>query len=379
MDFGKPAMAVSIVAIIVAAAGVGLAFQSLTAVQDEQKAVRQLVEEQLKAAQQKVADVEARNKLIEAARREGSVTYYGPADTAHWINTIVPAFQKEYPFINFNYVEIAPTQSWARLTSEYQGGVRSADLFQTTVPKVREATRLGMATAYRNPYASLYPKGLVDPDYGYPFNLGGPWVIAYNTNLVKESEAPKKWDELADPKWKGQIVWGQNPITLGGGGIGPLELRGQFGEQWWSTWSKGLAANKPVFTGSMSQAYNLVLRGEYKLGTVYGNDVLSQKPGTPVAIAWTNPVVVIPNWTFLVSNAPHPNAAKLFLEWLASPAGQLAVANTGRLAVLPTLEHPTALKNVLPRGIEAVANKFPDVYDNPDKYVAEFKTIFGIP
>jgi iron(III) transport system substrate-binding protein len=99
---------------------------------------------------------------------------------------------------------------------------------------------------------------------------------------------------------------------------------------------KGLLANKPTLETSDSLALSLVGQGQAAITvTGYGDYAGLKAKGAPVAWVWMNPVVAAPFYGALIKNAPDPATAKLFEQYLLSPAGQIVFEQTGALSLVP--------------------------------------------
>src|SRR3989304_9325772 len=157
-------------------------------------------------------------KLSAAAKKEGALVWY----TAMAIDTAKPladAFEKKYGFLKVNYMRGGPAQMINRIPTETLAGKWDFDA----------VTVLGMdAVVKRNifaPYLSPEREAIVD-DFKDPRGL---WtgvyhnnvVLAYNTKLVSGKDAPKDYDDLLEPQWKGKIGMDERDYTwygpLGGG------------------------------------------------------------------------------------------------------------------------------------------------------------------
>jgi ABC-type Fe3+ transport system substrate-binding protein len=321
----------------------------------------------------------------ERASIEGSLTIYGVIDTTDFTSVIIPAFEKEYPWAKgkINYVGLSPSEISTRGLSEFKAGKVQADLLIDTLGSLTSALIGGAAENYKSPMVSLmnYTEGTYDPSGLWTVGYGLPIVVAYNTKLVDPSKVPKTWDDLTNSYWNGKIAL-DDPKTLNVAGSLFAHLYPILGDAKWKTLMQGIAANHPVLTQSAGDSFTKVAQGEVYVATGLINDYLAGKKLSPpisVEIAWIPPVTTLPIVTALAKNAPHPNFAKLFIEWFASAAGQYAIANTGRVPMHPAIAAGTILAGVLPPGtsIAGVASNNPDYYSNPTKWATMYQGIFG--
>ena len=143
--------------------------------------------------------------------------------------------------------------------------------------------------------------------------------IAYNTNLVKEADAPKTWKDLLDPRWRDGMSAKQ--ATSGMQYAQWFELRKLYGDDYW----KQFAKQRPRGFDSRAQLWDRLSKGDDKVTALaeYAGYLLFKSRGAP--IAFVAPPDGLPATTVvagIAKGAPHPHAARLFLDWLASPRGQ---------------------------------------------------------
>lgn len=324
--------------------------------------------------------------LEEVAFEEGSLTIYGVMDQNDFNTIIKPAFEAEYPWSTgmINYVGLSPSEISTRALSEYRAGHVQADVLINIMGALMPALVGGVAQNWINPMiaAMNYSAGTYDPNGQWDPGLGLPIVVVYNTKLVPASMVPTTWDNLTDPSWNGKIVI-DDPKTINVAGSVFADLYPRLGNATWTSLMKGLAANHPILTTSAGDAFTDVAIGQASICIALINDYiagLAQLPPFSIAIAPIQPVTFLAVPSVLCSNAPHPNFAKLFLEWFASSSGQRAIAKTGRVPMHFATATDTILKGVLPPQItemSGAAVNNPDYYINPSRWSATYQSIFG--
>ena len=155
-----------------------------------------------------------------------------------------------------------------------------------------------------------------DPDGYYFVTSAGLIGIGYNTAKVKEADAPKNWTDLLDPKWKDNIALG-HPGFSGYVGTWALTLRKQYG---WEFFEK-LAKNNPRIGRSINDTVTMLNAGESAIagsGPV-GTLMESVQKGNPLAMIYpTDGTVLIIAPSSIMKGCKHPNAARLFMEFLLS-------------------------------------------------------------
>jgi iron(III) transport system substrate-binding protein len=322
--------------------------------------------------------------LEEKAYTEGSLTIYGVMDTSDVTAKILPAFVAQYPWAagKINYVGLDPSTISSRALSEFQAGHVQADLLIDTLGSMESALLSGVAQSYTNPMISImnYSTGTYDPDGLWTIGFGIPIVVVYNTALVPANKVPTDWQNLTDSYWSGKIVI-DDPKTLNVAGGVFAHLYPILGNASWTTLMHGIAANNPIKTTSAGDSFTDVATGQASIGIGLINDYLTSlhTAGVNMSIAWIPPVTSLPVPCALCANAPHPNFAKLFLEWFASGAGQYSIANTGRVPSSAAIAGFTILAGVLPPGTSIVAVAFnnPSYYTNGTTWANTYQSIFG--
>ncbi len=156
-------------------------------------------------------------------------------------------------------------------------------------------------------------------------------AVAYNTKKLKEADLPKSWEDLGSPRFKGILAL-DDPQRNGPLTIQLAILKGTWkNDAKWTGFLKGLKSlNVPVHrsTGAM---FRQMVAGEFSLTepALMQDVVTEMEKGSPVNYVKSIPPVSFPDYMVLYAKAPHPNTAKLFIEWVLSPAGQIAYAATG--------------------------------------------------
>lgn len=156
-----------------------------------------------------------------------------------------------------------------------------------------------------------------DPDDMFQTCYFGLYLMGYNTQKVSAADAPKSWTDLLDPKWKDQIAVG-HPGYSGAIGIWALLMKQMYGVDY----LKKLERNKPQIGRSSMDPVTLMNGGERAIGVAIpsATTLLSISRGNPLKLIYpTDGTVATPAPTAIIANAPHPNAAKLFMEFATGP------------------------------------------------------------
>ncbi len=260
--------------------------------------------------------------LIEAAKKEGRVVWYTTLIVNQVVIPLKTAFEKKYPGVTLDYARNDEGPTAIRLLNEAKAGKVQADVFDgltVNVPLKRE----GLLARIDIPNAADYPAELKDADGTWHALLLFVFGPGYNTNLVSQAEAPKTYQDLLDPKWKGKMAWNPNSSAGAIGFVGNILL--SMGPDKGMEYLQALAKQNVVNVEASSRAIlDQVIAGEYPLGLMMFNNhtVISARKGAPSDWTPLEPVPVAFDSLGIMKDAPHPNAARLLVEFLLSDEGQ---------------------------------------------------------
>jgi ABC-type Fe3+ transport system substrate-binding protein len=276
--------------------------------------------------------------LIAAAKKEGVIVWYTVQTIPQIVTPLVAAFEKKYG-VKVNYIRANSSEVALRVLNEAKAGRTLSDVFDgtgTTAP----LKRAGLVMKWLPDEAKSWPKELIDAE--------GYWVatnffvntVGINTNLVPPAQEPKTWDDVLDPKWKGRMAMGSSKSASAGPGMVGLMFKTR-GEKDGREFLRKLAgqdvASAPV---AARQILDRVIAGEYAIGLMMFNHhaVISAAQGAPVKWLPVGPAMVTLNVASLTKDAPHPNAGKLFLDYMISEPGQAIFRDTDYLPANPKVK-----------------------------------------
>jgi iron(III) transport system substrate-binding protein len=273
-------------------------------------------------------EITARQKeLYELAKKEGEVNWYTTHSNDATAQALGRDFAAAFPGIKANVVRTTAQVAYQRLTQEQKAGAMQVDVFSSTdIGHYVALKEKGLLEKYAPDNAGrlieVYRN--YDPDGYYTVTSAGLIAIGYNTAKLKEADAPKNWPDLLDAKWKDKIALG-HPGFSGYVGTWVVTMKKLYG---WDFFEK-LAKNNPQIgrsindTVTMLNAGERIVAGSGPVGTV----MESAGKGNPIALIYpTDGAVLINAPSGIPKGVRHPNAAKLFMEYLlSSEASQIWV------------------------------------------------------
>ena len=267
--------------------------------------------------------------FLQAAKKEGEVVVFGSLenDDAAAINN---GFEAKYG-IKVKYFRGSSTVIIDRVTTEHRTGKTSFDIVYTTSEPMKFMDReKGLFARYVSASSRSYDKKLIDDFFGPNYRSVIVGFI-YNKSMIKPEDAPKSYDEIVLPKWKGRIAMG-NP-SLHDTTIDWLSsLDRVFGSQAKANdWIKRLAALEPLMLDSMVPVGERIASGEVPLGIAYPKYVqVWGRKGAPIDYVRGLPVYLGDgNYIAMTSKAPNPNAAKLFIDYFLGAESSQIMAGVG--------------------------------------------------
>src|SRR4030088_3068646 len=265
--------------------------------------------------------------LIEAARKEGKISYYSALEL-NVAERLGKTFEAKYPGIAVRDERSGAERIFQRIAQEQGSGINAVDVANSTDPAhyLDWKGKDWLAAYVPDDVAKHFPADQVDPDGMYATSCAWLEAIGYNTNLVKRDDAPKRYADLLDPKWVGKIVK-DHPGYSGAILTATFVLTRDLG---WPYLEK-LAQQKLLQVQSAAHPPKKILLGERAI-MADGNDynlVLLKDQGKPVEVVYAaegSPLIIVPSGIF--QGAPNPNAARLFQSFFFSAEAQQMLVDT---------------------------------------------------
>ena len=260
--------------------------------------------------------------LIDAAKKEGEVIWYTTQIIAQLVRPVSVAFEKKYG-IKVRSTRANSTELSVKIINESRAGRPQSDVFDgtsTVVPLKKE----GFVLQWQPDPAKAYPAAYKDPEGYWVANNLFFLTPGFNTALVPKGTEPRSYQALLDPKWRGKIAWSTSPTSSGGPGFIGTVLT-EMGTENGMLYLRELSKQRIANIGSAArEVLDQVIAGEYLLALQIFNHhtVISAKKGAPVDWIKMEPVTGTLSVISVHKNAPHPNAAKLLVDFITSPEGQ---------------------------------------------------------
>lgn len=309
-----------------------------------------------------------------AQEPSGTVMLYSSMQEDQLI-AIKQAFEKKYPKVKLEYYFAGTSKVMTKIATEAQAGRVGADVIWVGDPADYVSFKeLGILERYSSSEAAAIDPAYVDKDGYYTgarmMNMG----IAYNTIFVRPEEAPKKWEDLLDPKWNDQIVL-TDPGTAGTSKfwMNAILSSAKYGPDF----LQKLKNNGTYVESGTTATHNQLAAGAYRVGVCLDYVTANlAKEGSPIAFVFPEDTVSIFSPIGLVKDSTNQANGKLLYDFILSKDGQeILVAN-----------NLISVRNDVDQGdtdVDAIAEKALSVDLNEmskksDEHLALFDKIFGI-
>ena len=311
-----------------------------------------------------------RDKVIEGAKKEGRLVLYTGMETEE-AGIFTKEFTKKYPFVKTDVFRAAGEKVQARIIVEHRANTHLADVFQTSIVQVYQLKNAGMLARYISEEAPAFAEGFKDPQGYWTTFYQIPYVIGYNTRQVAAKDVPGSYEDLLHPKWKGLISleteeyqWFYNVLQIMG-------------------WDKALDFMKKLATQNLQMRKGhtllaqLVAAGESAIATVVYSNRVERMKATGAPIEWVRfkgPTITAINAISIPDKAPHPNAARLFVDFALSREGQGLLRAQRRVPARPDVApDPPSLT----KGLNLYPARPDGMIENYNDTVARFDEIFN--
>jgi len=322
------------------------------------------------------AAASAQNPNYEAAKKEGKVVWYISMFDVDTAEQVAKAFERKYPGVKVEVVRATAGVIYQRVLQESQAGVFQNDIFSSTEEGHYAAMKdRGLLLAYVPAEADkVLPRfQKIDPENYYHVASVGLVMITYNSQKVSASEAPKKWKDLLDPRWKGRIGIG-HPAFSGYVATWVLSLTKLYGWEYF----EALAKQSPQIGRSINDTVTMLASGERLVAA--GPDLTtlkSRNKGNPLELVYPEDgATLMTAPSAIMKRAPHPNAAKLFMDFIMSAEYSQVLVNNAGTPLRPDVAPPKGLR---PLGdVKLLRPTLQEIRSGIPQVIEKFRTTFGV-
>jgi iron(III) transport system substrate-binding protein len=253
--------------------------------------------------------------LEQGARREGSILLY---TTGTQIKPLLDRFQQKYPYLRIELVRAGPQDVARRVIEEYQAGYEKVDAFELSSNGLVLPRDEKILVAFQSPEASAFAPDAIEGGRHWVVVRESYTGIGVNTKLLASEQAPKAYQDLIDPKWRGRMAISGSATTpvhwvatmLLAYGVDFVRKLGQQNIRVYNITGRALA--------------NLMISGEVSVSPTIYNSHVAESASKGAPLAWFTPgqVPVTDSCVAIARKAPHPHAAMLLIDFLMSKEGQ---------------------------------------------------------
>jgi len=251
--------------------------------------------------------------------------------------------------------------------NEARAGKVLFDLVAVRGLETHQLVKAGLLQPYVSPESVAYSAGFKDSkgywvDYFDSYN-----VIGYNTQLVARDQAPKSWEDLLDPKWKGKIALDEENFSWYGA------MTQKWGKEKTQRYMRTLAKQDIQLRNGQTLIAQLMAAGEFSVAMVLAHRIEKMKEqGAPVEWVTTlDPVTASLHPIGIAAKAPNPNAAKLFIDFILSKDGQQLLLSIERTPARPGIDTKMEARKL------KLFPMPPELGERYEQFQKEFREIFG--
>jgi iron(III) transport system substrate-binding protein len=275
------------------------------------------------AASQTALAADALDGLAADAEKNGTIVWYESSPNDQ-IDKVIAAFTKRYPKLKVEHMRDTGGNSIAaRVIQEVQGGGRPPDVATGGMSAGNPLRKRGLLETVD--WAALGVNKAVPQSPTALLTASVFYVFIYNTNMVKAADAPKTWDDLLDPKWKGKIGTWTRPMAL-------VSLEASWGQPKTQQFAGKFKDQNPFYQKSTFTLAQQVASGETSIALgLYHSTLPAKEKGAPIAINLPDPVAISQVYSVVIAKGKNVKGGELLAAWLATPEGAKAYEDaTGR-------------------------------------------------
>jgi len=311
--------------------------------------------------------------VLELARKEGKVVWYSSLGLS-LAQKVCDAFNKKSLGVTCELNRDGSERIFQKVMQEAGANLWIADVVHTSdISHFLDFKAKGMLAKYAPAGSERFRPEFRDRDGFYAVLRGTPYVMAVNTQKVAKAEAPRRWKDLLDPKWKGKLVHA-HPGYSGVVVTGMTGLLGAFGWDYYAA----LAKNNPLVVQSAEDPPMKVSGGEAWVGVAGEyNFYRAAKKGNPIEIVFPEEgVPFVSSANAIMARAPHPNAARVFTDFLFGKEAQQILVDDG--LYVPNEEVSYAKDKRPLKEIKLLPAEPEEVLKRNEEIKTKFRELFGV-
>lgn len=256
-------------------------------------------------------------RLLEGAKKEGRFVFYGSSNLDA-SRPFLEAFRKAHPYLTIGHYRSGDVNIYNKVANEAKAGRHEVDIIEIESSSAYALIKGGLVDPYRSVEAPAIRAEFSDQRglwHAYQYLVVG---LGFNKNYVKESEVPRTYDDLLDPRWKGKMSLDADDQDIFG------TLLDIWGQEKALAYFRKLAKQDILIRRGHTLQTQLLVAGESALAPwLYSHRPLMMiEKGAPIGLVFLEPVLSIPKMLLVAKQSPHPHAAALFIDWALSAEGQ---------------------------------------------------------
>jgi iron(III) transport system substrate-binding protein len=280
---------------------------------------------------EQLPSAEREKKLVEGAKSEGEMLWYTNSGVEN-ATRYIQAFKTKYPFIKANFWRSKTRQVTQRVIAEANAGRNLVDVIKPSTDLLPALLEKSLIGKYETPLRAIYPahsKSVYYTNMNYAFR-----VFAFNPRKVARKDAPKSWEELLQPRWKGEILFDESSLEE------VMAFYAAWGRERTVSYLTKLSQQQLLIRVGRDTTTQMMMAGEAPLAVTtyaYNNESLRTQ-SAPVDWIAEDLIPALMYPLTLARHAPHPYSAALFYDFLISEEGQRLIAKEGRVVAHPKVE-----------------------------------------
>lgn len=312
--------------------------------------------------------------VVAAAKKEGRVVFYNNLQP-NGIEPLLAKFREANPGIQTEYIRLGSNPLIERFQTEFNAGRHLADVLVTFPDeRIYAGMKAGWMAEWSPPEFKNFDAALNEENKLFTIQVAREAII-WNKNLVRPADAPKEWTDLFDTKWKGRV--GMNPPWRS---VSIQQVVAFWEDHGIKDPAQKMKDNDVRFFEGSGGIIQAVIRGDVRVAELTDlplNPLLED--GAPIGFIYPKSgTTSSANKAFVAAKAPHPNAAKVFLNWLMSKDGQVHLQNFAGLSVTRKDAPPLSKLPATSQLSNVVDGEKLLTPERQAKMVSHWRSVFGI-